>query len=146
MTSSRSARKKPDFVRYQFPYVRFHGKSYPLIPITLEHGSYSVRTFALLDSGASVSVFRPEIADALHIKHRKSDAVRLGTANGGVDISVVKVRVRVEQTSFNAGIGFSEKYAATFNIIGREGFFRKFSIAFNEVMKTVILVPLENIK
>jgi hypothetical protein len=132
-------------VRYEFPYVRFHNRYYPLIPITLKKGSKSVNTFALLDSGASISVFRPEIAKALNIQPNKNDVMRLGTANGGVDIDVVSVNVQVRETSFRAPVGFSSTEAAGFNILGREGFFYKFTIAFNEIMKTVIMVPLEKL-
>ena len=130
-------------LRYEFPYVRFHHQYYPLIPVTLRKGKFSVSTFALLDSGASISVFRPEIAKALRLRAAKKDSMRLGTANGGVDIGVVPVRIQVKSTSFRARIGFSSTEAAGFNILGREGFFRKFSIVFNEMMKTVIMVPLD---
>jgi hypothetical protein len=133
-------------LHYQFPYVKFHGKHYPLIPLTLRRGDYFVNTFALLDSGASISVFRPEIARALHLPAKGREEMRLGTANGGVDIGIVKVGVEVEQTSFKARIGFSNAYAASFNILGRESFFNQFSICFNEIMKTVLMVPLRGLR
>lgn len=131
---------------YQFPYVKFHGKFYPLIPLTLRWGRYSVNTFALLDSGASISLFRPEIAQALHLPRASRDGMRLDTASGKVNIRVVKVGIEIEQTKFISKIGFSDAFAASFNILGREGFFHRFSICFNEVMKTVILVPLAGLK
>ncbi len=127
---------------YKFPYVKFHGKYYPLIPLTLRRGTHRVSTFALIDSGASISVFRPEIARALRLPHASREKQSLSTADGKVGIGVAKVAVQVEQTNFNANIGFTDKYAASFNILGREGFFGRFSICFNEIMKTVILVPL----
>lgn len=130
---------------YQFPYVKFHGKFYPLIPLTLSRESRTVNTFALLDSGASISVFRPEIAEALGIPTGSRTGTRLGTASGGVDIGISRVRVEVGRTAFNAKIGFSRKYAASFNILGREGFFHKFSICFNEMSRTVLMVPLEDL-
>jgi hypothetical protein len=130
---------------YQFPYVKFHGKFYPLIPLTLTLASRVVNTFALLDSGASISVFRPEIAEALGIVHSRRGGMRLGTASGGVDIGISRVRVEVGKTTFNAKIGFSKAYAASFNILGREGFFHKFSICFNEMSRTVLMVPLEDL-
>jgi hypothetical protein len=131
-----------DIKRYNFPYVRFHGKHYPLIPVTLRRGKHVVKTFALLDSGASVSVFRPEIAEALKLPRKARTSFSLGTADGHVDIGVARIGVDVDATSFNANIGFSEKYAANFNILGREGIFTRFSICFNEIMRTVIMVPL----
>lgn len=127
---------------YRFPYVKFHGKHYPLIPLTLRRGRHAVSTFALIDSGASISVFRPEIARALRLPRAERQKQSLATADGRVGIGVAEVDIHVEQTNFRAKIGFSENYAASFNILGREGFFRRFSICFNEIMKTVILVPL----
>ncbi|SRR5258708_3438157 len=131
---------------YQFPYVSLHGKSYPLIPLSLKKGNRQVNTFALLDSGASISVFRPEIAKALGIRIKEQRLIRLGTANGGVNIGLAEVQIKIEHTAFKAEIGFSDTYAANFNIIGREGFFHRFSICFNEVMKTVVLVPLRRLR
>lgn len=131
---------------YEFAYVRFHGQHYPLIPVTLHKGQRSVNTFALLDSGASISVFRPEIARALGLPIRHPDQVHLGTASGGVKIGVSRVEVEVGTTRFSAKIGFSETFATSFNILGREGIFPKFSVCFNEMLKTVILVPLNQIR
>jgi hypothetical protein len=136
----RRGKSKPTL--YQFPYVKFHGRWYPLIPITLNKNNHSVNTFALLDSGASISVFRPEIAKALDIPVKGKTGTRLGTASGGVDIAITRVHVAVEDTVFHANVGFSEKYAMSFNILGRESFFNRFSICFNEIMKTVIMMPL----
>lgn len=137
--------KRSKINHYQFPYVRFHGKYYPLVPLTLRHGRFGVSTFALLDSGASVCVFRPEIAKALRINTKKRKAMRLGTASGGVDVSMFSVMMQVQNTRFRASVGFSHHDVASFNILGREGFFRRFSIAFNEISRTVVLVPLETL-
>jgi predicted aspartyl protease len=41
-----------------------------------------VNTYALIDSGASTSVFRPEIAKALRVSPKKKDIFRLATASG----------------------------------------------------------------
>jgi hypothetical protein len=143
---SRRKRRAPPPTLYQFPYVRFHGKYYPLIPIALTRGDRNVNTFALLDSGASISVFRPEIAEALNIPRKSRTGMRLGTAAGGVDIGISRVRVEVGRTAFKARIGFSRAFAASFNILGRESFFHKFSICFNEMSRTVLMVPLEDLR
>lgn len=137
------ASRQPSY--YEFPYVKFHGRSYPLIPVTLRNKDHSVNTFALLDSGASVSVFRPEIVKALHLTKTNGASVRMGTPAGGVDVSMFKVEIAVRHTKFKTTIGFSNKYAASFNILGREGFFHRFSVCFNEIMKTVVMVPLQDL-
>lgn len=142
----KQAQEKSNADFYQFPYVRFHGQAYPLIPITLRYKNKGVNTFALLDSGASMSVFRPEIAKALKLPVKSNSNARLTTGTGGVDIGLTKLGVQVGKTKFNARIGFSKNYVASFNILGREGFFHRFSICFNELMRTVVMVPLTNRK
>src|SRR3954463_5866311 len=108
-----AGKKRSEVHHYVFPYVRFHGKHYPLIPITLRRGKNSVNTFALLDSGASISVFRPETSRALNMPVKHKDEAHLGTANGGVNIGISKVSIQVEETQFMANVGFSETYAAS---------------------------------
>ena len=93
-----------------------------------------------------MSVFRPEIAEALNISLKKKSSARLGTASGGVDIRTASVQWQVEDTRFQSQIGFSEKFIASFNIIGRQGFFHHFSICFNEMMKTVVMMPLKGLR
>jgi len=137
--------KKNKFQNYVFPYVRFHEKSYPLIPVTLRHRQHNVNTFALLDSGASISVFRPEILKALHLPKKPREIFKLGTANGRVTIRVFGVEIQVEATHFMSKVGFSSQFAANFNILGREGFFNRFSVCFNEVAKNVIMVPINRL-
>ncbi len=131
-----------DIQRYHFPYVRFHGKHYPLIPVTLRAAKRSVKTFALIDSGASISVFRPEIAETLKIPKIGRQQMSLGTADGEVGIGIAKLGLKIGDTLIKAKIGFSEDYAAQFNILGRESVFTHFSICFNEIMRIVIMVPL----
>jgi len=130
------------FVHYEFPYVKFHGRSYPLIPIRLKNKKYSVNTFALIDSGASFSVFRPDIAQALHLPIKSINSIRMGTPLGGLEIAISKVEIQVGKTKIQTRIGFSKNFSSSFNILGRDGFFRHFSVCFNEMMKTVIMVPL----
>jgi hypothetical protein len=138
----KSNNNSDDILRYSFPYVRFHGKHYPLIPVTLRRAKRVVKTFALLDSGASISVFRPEIAEALRVPKKRHSNISLGTADGQVEIGVERIGVEVEESTFKANIGFSVDSAAQFNILGREGIFTRFSVCFNEIMRTVIMVPL----
>ncbi len=127
---------------YEFPYVKFHGRSYPLIPVCIKNKTFIVNTFALLDSGASFSVFRPDIAKALNLPLKSINSLRMGTPLGRIEIAKSPVEMQVGDTRFRTQIGFSKNFAASFNILGREGFFRRFSICFNEMMKTVIMVPL----
>ena len=142
MPVSRSRRSSQPFRYYEFPYLRFHGRYYPLIPITLRRGPHSINTLALLDSGASISVFRPEISRALRLPLKPARSAHLGTPTGGVQIGLSDVEISVRGSRVRTRVGFSQKHAAAFNILGREGFFNRFSVCFNEIARTVVLVPL----
>ena len=129
-----------------YPYIKFHGLFYPLIPVVLKKGKKTVSTLALLDSGASVSVFRPEIAKALGLSINGKNVRTLKSAGGGVAIHEISVGLDMGGASFSTRVGFSNQAVASFNIIGREGVFSRFSIVINEMMKTVILVPLKEFR
>jgi len=49
----------------EFSYAIKRGKAYPIIPITLSHGEFEIRTEALIDSGAVISTFQGELAELL---------------------------------------------------------------------------------
>jgi hypothetical protein len=49
----------------EFPYVNRRGQYYPIIPVTLRHSNYEIRTEALVDSGASISTFQGDLAHVL---------------------------------------------------------------------------------
>ena len=49
----------------RFPYILRHGQLYPVIPVTLICAGRAIDTYALVDSGASVSLFQSEMAEAL---------------------------------------------------------------------------------
>lgn len=66
---------------YAFEYAKIGEKEYPLIPITLRHGDQELTTLALVDSGATISVFRSEIADAFDVDWRRGEEMLLQSAN-----------------------------------------------------------------
>ena len=55
-------------MKIEFPYVERGGQLFPIIEVGIGYESKKFRFKALIDSGASLSVFRPEVADALGIK------------------------------------------------------------------------------
>ena len=97
----------------------------------------SVKTFGLLDSGASVSLFRPEIGRALQIPFKAYHGHTLKLAKGKLNAMICQVALRVEDVRFSAFIGFSRRHAASFNIIGRQGFFDHFGVYFDEKGKKI---------
>lgn len=124
---------------YTFKYAKVGEKEYPLIPISLRHGYRELTTLALLDSGATISVFRSEIAEALEIDWRKGEEMLLQSANAKFAAYMNKIKVRIEDTELTLKIAFTEELTTSFNILGRENFFESFIVEINERDKIVKL-------
>lgn len=128
---------------YKFGYAKVGEKEYPLIPISLRHGSQELTTLALIDSGATISVFRSEVAEALDLDWRKGEEMLLQSANAKFAAYVNKMKVRIEDTELTLKIAFTEELTTSFNILGRESFFESFIVEINERNKIVTLTGFE---
>ena len=49
-------------MKIEFPYLEKNGQYFPIVEVTLRKDKKLIKIKALVDSGASFSVFRPEIA------------------------------------------------------------------------------------
>jgi len=126
-------------MKYQYDYVRIRDRYFPLIPINLVSNKISVNTLAYLDSGASVSLFRIDIANQMNIDIEKGEKVHLEGISGKITVYIHEVKVIVDDIEFILKVGFSEEYVASFNLLGRENFFSNFLITFDETKKKIIL-------
>jgi len=124
---------------YTFEYAKFGEKEYPLIPISLSHGSQEFTTLALVDSGATISVFRSEIAEALEMDWREGEEMLLQSANAKFAAYLNEIKVRIEDTELTLQIAFTEELTTSFNILGRQSFFESFIVEINERNKTLKL-------
>lgn len=118
------------------PYSHVGGLDYPLVPITLND---KITTLALIDSGASFSVFKPEVAKGLGIDIEKGKKLKIGSIQGGISLYIHKIRVEVAGHSFTCKIGFSPAHVAAINILGRDNFFREFLVTFDDRKRNIIL-------
>jgi len=118
--------------RYRFSYLTLRGKHYPLIPIRLRYGDNAIKTYALVDSGSTLSVFRAEIADSLGMRLEDGEKIALQSANAPLTVYAHRLQAAVEGETFELRVGFSRDLLTSFNILGREGFFERFRITFNE--------------
>ena len=125
---------------YAFEYAKVGEKEYPLIPITLRHGDQELTTLALIDSGATISVFRSEIAEALDVDWRRGEEMLLQSANAKFAAYLNEIKVRIEDTELTLKIAFTEELTTSFNILGRQSFFESFIVEINERNKIVKLI------
>ncbi|PIP54823.1 MAG: hypothetical protein COX07_03250 [Bacteroidetes bacterium CG23_combo_of_CG06-09_8_20_14_all_32_9] len=94
---------------------------------------------ALVDSGASFSVFRSEVADYLGIPIEKGKPIYLTGIGGRILGYLHKIPIKASNKNFTCKIIFSKEYNVSLNILGRDNFFLPFLITFNEKEKKVIL-------
>ena len=116
-----------------FPYkADAQGNYYPILSLSLELVGKKKEFFALVDSGATISIFRPEVADSLEIRIENGKEVYLGGVGGRIKGYIHKLEVEIAGKEFLCPIVFSREYNVSFNLLGREEFFRRFRIIFEE--------------
>jgi hypothetical protein len=118
-----------------FPYIFLEDRYLPIVPIELK-GMEWIELHALVDCGASYSIFHADIADILGINYRIGEKTYM-TVGDGAQIPVYShnIDVRFNEKEFTAKIGFSSKLGIGFDILGREGFFDRFIICFDDRKK-----------
>ncbi len=125
-------------MRLEFPYLRFRERHLPMIPVSLVTHERA-ETIALLDSGAALSMFKPSIADQLGIDLESGECIQAEGVSGKVTVYLHEIDLELEGMRFGSTVGFSTGYSASVNIIGREHFFDRFLVTFDEKRKKGIL-------
>ena len=116
-----------------FPYKKdAEGNVFPVIPLSINFRKKRRGFFALVDSGATVSIFRGEIADALGLKIEAGEEIFLGGVGGRIKGYLHKLEIEVGGKKFRCPIVFSREYLVSFNLLGRKELFKKFRIIFEE--------------
>jgi hypothetical protein len=126
-------------MKREFPYLKNGEQYYPLIDIELTGPKGSLLVSALVDSGATFSIFRPEIADYLGIPISDGQSLYFHGIKGEILGYLHQIPVRVNQERFNCYIAFSPELEVSFNILGRNNFFLPFLVTFNEKAQKVII-------
>ncbi|MBI4653217.1 retropepsin-like domain-containing protein [Candidatus Kuenenbacteria bacterium] len=128
----------------KFSYLNKNNQWFPVIDISLQ-GPKRIRKFkALIDSGASFSVFRPEVAKLLGLKIEKGKLIYLEGIGGRILGYIHKLNLSVDDKNFfKCNIVFSYEFNVSFNLLGRNNFFEPFIISFFEKDKKVIIEELK---
>lgn len=124
-----------------FPYVRKGDQHFPVVDVTLATSGQSLTIKALVDSGASFSVFRAEVLDYLGVPLERGAPVYLEGIGGRILGYRHRVPASVGNTRFALTVIFSQELAVSFNLLGRDNFFQRFRVTFDERNRTVHLKP-----
>jgi len=126
-------------MKKEFSYFEKDGQYFPIIEIKLIGPKKGIIVNALIDSGASFSVFRPEIAEELGIILGKGKKIYLTGIGGRILGYLHSVPISLGNKKFRCKIVFSSEFNVSFNLLGRNNFFLPFIISFLERNKKIII-------
>lgn len=120
-----------------------HGRFAPIVYLQVWTGNRWLYLQAYVDSGASWSVFHVDVAKLLGINLSKAKRRYVELGNGSVlPIYLQRIKVRFAGVEFVVPAGFSDGLHMGFNLMGRAGFFNRFSMSFNDRVRTLTATRL----
>lgn len=130
-------------MKKEFSYLEKDGQFFPVIEITLKKAKREITVKALIDSGASFSVFRPEIAQELGINLIQGKKIYLTGIGGRILGYLHNVSVQLGDRTFICKIIFSSEFTVSFNLLGRNNFFFPFVISFSEKNRQIAIQTIK---
>lgn len=126
-------------MKKEFSYFKKDNQYFPIIEVKLKGFKNEINVKALIDSGASFSVFRPEIAQELGIVLEKGKKIYLTGIGGRILGYLHELAIALGNKTFRCKIVFSPEFNVSFNLLGRDNFFLPFIVSFLERNKKVII-------
>lgn len=126
-------------MKLEFPYLKKGRQYFPVVDLKLKFSKSEIITKALVDSGATYSVFRPEIANYLGINIENGKSIYLEGIGGRILGYLHNISVSFGNKLYKFKVIFSQELTVSFNILGRDNFFIPFLITFCEKDKKVII-------
>lgn len=119
---------------------KFRGDNvYPIVEVVLEKDKRKIKVDALIDSGATISVFQGSIGEYLGVQIESGQRRIFQGVSGKIVGYIHEVNLQIDNVKFLCKIAFSSELATTLNILGRDNFFEKFLIIFDELNKRLKL-------
>ena len=111
----------------------YNGEGYfPVIPLYVSASSKQLKLRALIDSGATISVFKDEVAEQLGIEIESGKEIYLGGVGGRIKGYIHELSLEISGKKLFCPVVFSREYLVSFNLLSREAFFKQFRIIFEE--------------
>jgi len=127
--------------RYEFGYVPFRGSTFPIIPLELRlsDGGTWVASDALVDSGASVSLFDGQVGRTLGLTVHRGERIRPSGIGGTINAFLHRIRLKIGDEEFEAEAAFTESHSLPLNLLGRKSVFERFLVTFDERRRQTVL-------
>ena len=126
-------------MKREFSYFQKDKNLYPLVDVRILGKEGSILVKALVDSGASFSVFRSEVAEYIGIRIENGQKIYLEGVGGRILGYIHRVPIIVGTKRMTCKIVFSKEFTVSFNLLGRDNFFKPFLITFNEKKRMVVI-------
>ncbi len=126
--------------RYVFRYVPVRGAAFPIVPVSLKTSTSSwFTTNALLDSGATISLFDGAVARILGISIGKGKRIRPVGIGGAIRAYTHTLTLKIGDAEFEGEVAFSYGRGIPINLLGRTSVFKRFLVTFDERNQRTIL-------
>jgi len=126
-------------MKLEFPYVLKQDRYYPIIDLVIKNDNNSIKTDAIVDSGAVISIFQGNVAEYIGLKIEEGQEKLFQGIGGKIIGYIHNVKIKINNIEFSCKIAFSDELSTSLNIIGRESFFDNFLITFDEKNKKLFL-------
>ena len=127
-------------MKKEFRYSKKNDRWFPTVDIIIRSTKKISAFRALVDSGASYSLFRPEVAEHLGIQIDKGKQIYLKGIGKRILGYMHNLQMSIDgKKFFNCKVVFSKEHSVSFNILGRDNFFIPFLITFNEKFQNVVV-------
>ncbi|MDO8554526.1 MAG: hypothetical protein Q7S22_06990 [Candidatus Micrarchaeota archaeon] len=130
-------------VSSDFQYIKYEKFFYPLIPVRIARSETSLEIHTLIDSGAVISIFKSEVADYLGIPIDRGERRTSTGISGPITVYIHNLKLQVFDKEFECKIAFSRQLKSRFNILGRDGFFDRHTITFDEKIKKITITEAD---
>ena len=127
-------------MKWTVPYRPWRGTFLPLVAVEVE--GIGVLD-AIVDSGASCSLFSARVADELGLVLESGESKRFGGVGGSILAYRHDLPVRVMGQVMTLKVFFSREFHPSVNLLGRDNFFMHFLVTFDEVGRRTILETRE---
>jgi len=126
-------------MKYEFDYVKIGNNFFPIIPFIVRSNEEFVPVNALVDSGATISLFNADIGRALKIDIEKGEKFYPTGISGKIPTYIHEVIIKIGDYEVKTKVAFTDELAVKINLLGRESIFENFAVLFNDKLKKIVL-------